>query len=117
MDIVLFGLPAGGALKFSSDGNLYLSIGDGGGAELARPDANPPLMGSILRFAPEGQIPEGISFKKSPVHASGFRNPSSHSIRIRAKCTPPTTVRCAAIGSYGLSAGVPRLAGKFRPCV
>ncbi|CAA9272916.1 MAG: Cytochrome c551/c552 [uncultured Arthrobacter sp.] len=92
----------GGDLHFGSDGNLYVSVGDGGCdyAEKTRcqyeNDASRDrhvLLGKILRITPDGSIPEGNPYTgpdsarcntngSTPsanncqeTYASGFRNP------------------------------------------
>ena len=78
MEVILPGLPAweehsGGALVFGPDSNLYLSVGDTRTSQLARVPHS--LEGSILRFTPQGLIPNDNPTPWSPVYASGFRNP------------------------------------------
>lgn len=71
----------GGDLAFGPDGNLYISSGDGGGAN------DPPNnaqnlnnnLGKILRIHPESNgsytIPNNNPFSGSPIWAYGLRNP------------------------------------------
>ncbi len=92
----------GGDVKFGKDGNLYVSVGDGGCdyAEKTRcqyeNDASRDknmLLGKLLRITPEGDIPEGnpytgpesarcnvngrtvVGNNCQETYASGFRNP------------------------------------------
>jgi glucose/arabinose dehydrogenase len=62
----------GGALDFGPDGKLYLIFGDGN--QLA--EARDPLthQGSLLRYNPDGSIPEDNPFPGSAVYAYGLRN-------------------------------------------
>jgi len=62
----------GGSLDFGPDGKLYLDFGDTNIPETA---ANPEMLeGSILRYNPDGSIPDDNPFPGSPVYAYGFRN-------------------------------------------
>ncbi len=79
----------GGSLAFGPDGYLYISTGDGGGAD----DAHPPygnaqnisnLLGKILRIDVDGGLPYavppdnpffGVTNARPEMYALGFRNP------------------------------------------
>ena len=80
----------GGQLAFGPDGNLYIGLGDGGGANdigVGHPDigngqARDTLLGSILRITPDGAgyaIPKDNPFAegegRGEIWAYGFRNP------------------------------------------
>ena len=62
----------GGRLAFGADGKMYLTIGDTDVPELAADPAK--LEGSILRYNPDGSIPDDNPFSGSPVYAFGLRN-------------------------------------------
>ena len=77
--VILDSLPAatiyahnGGRIAFGPDGKLYLSIGDTDVPELAQDPMK--LEGSILRYNPDGTIPNDNPFPGSPVYATGLRN-------------------------------------------
>ena len=77
--VILDNLPAtttfahnGGRLKFGPDGKLYISIGDTDVPEFSQDPSN--LAGSILRYNPDGSIPEDNPIPGSPVYAMGLRN-------------------------------------------
>ena len=62
----------GGALSFGPDGKLYLMYGDMDDADNA---TNLDVAGgSILRFNPDGTIPEDNPFPDSPIYSYGHRN-------------------------------------------
>lgn len=69
----------GGAMAFGKDGKMYIAVGDGNNANLAQ-NLN-SMQGKILRINSDGSIPADNPFnvpgdtKKSPIWASGFRNP------------------------------------------
>lgn len=63
----------GGRIAFGPDGMLYVCTGDVGQAETAQDIEN--LGGKILRYKPDGSIPEDNPFRGSPVYAYGLRNP------------------------------------------
>jgi glucose/arabinose dehydrogenase len=84
----------GGQLQFGPDGDLYISVGDGGGGDDTEQNAQPTdrLLGKILRIAPgttSYSIPPGNPFAGAPlcstdghpgsgcpeVWAYGLRNP------------------------------------------
>jgi glucose/arabinose dehydrogenase len=76
--IIIDHLPAfyyhvGGALAFGPDGMLYLTTGDRLLPELAQDPGS--LAGKILRYQPDGGIPEDNPIPGSPVYALGLRNP------------------------------------------
>lgn len=104
-EVILFSAPKpqwnhnGGGIAFGPDGNLYFSLGDGGGANDGLADAPPshgptgngqnidsPL-GKVLRVDVDGGVPYAIPpsnpFAGSPgldeIYAYGFRNPYSFS--------------------------------------
>ena len=62
----------GGRLAFGPDGKLYVTIGDTNVPDLAQDPKE--LAGSILRFNPDGSIPDDNPFPGSPVYAIGLRN-------------------------------------------
>ena len=77
--VIVEGLPAttnvfhnGGRIAFGADGKLFLSIGDTDVPDLAQ-DPN-ELEGSILRYNPDGSIPDDNPIPGSPVYAIGLRN-------------------------------------------
>ena len=72
LPFALEGFHNGGRIAFGPDGKLYLSIGDIWMQELSQDPAKLP--GSILRFNPDGSIPEDNPLQDSPVYAIGFRN-------------------------------------------
>jgi len=63
----------GGALAFGPDGMLYVTAGDATRPEAAQDPAS--LAGKLLRYRPDGSIPADNPDPKSPVYASGLRNP------------------------------------------
>ncbi len=77
--VILDNLPAttvifhnGGRIAFGPDGKLYVSIGDTDVPELAQDPTR--LEGSILRYNPDGSIPDDNPIPGSPVFATGLRN-------------------------------------------
>jgi glucose/arabinose dehydrogenase len=74
---VLTGIPNGfvhdgGRLLFSPDGNLFVSTGETGQAQLAQDPRS--LGGKILRITPDGRPAPGNPVKGSPVWTMGHRN-------------------------------------------
>lgn len=67
------GAHAGGALAFGPDGMLYLSVGDVRLLDAVQ-DLKSPI-GKILRFRPDGSVPQDNPLGNSPVYALGVRNP------------------------------------------
>ncbi len=67
-----------GAMVFGIDGKLYVSVGDGSGADLAQSMTS--LHGKILRLNPDGSIPEDNPFyhlatgRHRAIYALGLRN-------------------------------------------
>jgi aldose sugar dehydrogenase len=77
-ELVVGGLPAsyyhaGGALRFGPDGRMYLTTGDILESGLAQDPET--LVGAVLRYESDGQIPADNPFPGSPVYAYGLRNP------------------------------------------
>ncbi len=66
------GLHNGGAIEFGPDGMLYVSTGDNEQPMSAGDAAS--LRGKILRYTPEGSIPDDNPSPGSPVYAMGLRN-------------------------------------------
>jgi len=64
---------AGAALAFGPDGMLYSSLGDA--TDQAWPQQVAIPAGKILRYRPDGSVPEDNPFPGSPVYALGLRNP------------------------------------------
>ena len=79
MTVILDDLPIGaavhngGRLGFGPDGKLYVSIGDTQDRESAQDLGK--LSGKILRYNPDGTIPDGGPLPGTPVFALGLRNP------------------------------------------
>lgn len=63
---------AGAALAFGPDGMLYLTSGDAGDPGNARDLRS--HSGKVLRYTPDGGIPDDNPFPGSPVYALGLRN-------------------------------------------
>lgn len=92
-ETVLFDLPDlslasshnGGALKFGSDGNLYVAVGDN--ADTSRPQDLAHPFGKILRFNDDGTIPPDNPFVTTQagwgraVWAYGLRNPFTFAVQ------------------------------------
>lgn len=75
---VLAGIPRasnhdGGRIAFGPDGMLYITAGDA--SERSNAQDLESLGGKILRVTPEGKIPAGNPFPRSPVWSYGHRNP------------------------------------------
>ena len=77
--VILDSLPAttvtthnGGRLAFGPDGKLYVSIGDTNVPEHSQDLSR--LEGAILRYNPDGSIPDDNPVPGSPVFAKGLRN-------------------------------------------
>ena len=62
----------GGSLDFGPDGKLYLIYGDTNRTDRAQDPLLPE--GSVLRYNPDGSIPDDNPFHNSPVYAYGIRN-------------------------------------------
>jgi len=63
----------GGRIAFGPDGMLYICTGDTWQSEIAQ---NKDILGGkILRYTPDGDIPDDNPFAGSPVYSLGFRNP------------------------------------------
>jgi len=62
----------GGRIDFGPDGMLYATQGDTGHRTSAQSTRD--LRGSIMRFTPEGDIPEDNPWPETPVWAKGLRN-------------------------------------------
>src|SRR3954452_2509669 len=63
----------GGRIAFGPDGKLYVTVGETGSQSLApRRDVR---NGKILRINPNGSIPRGNPFGRSPIWSYGHRNP------------------------------------------
>ena len=75
----------GGALRFGSDGKLYVAVGDNARSFKSR-DVN-SVLGKILRLNPDGTIPEDNPFYETTqginrsVWALGLRNPFTFAIQ------------------------------------
>jgi hypothetical protein len=77
--VILEDLPAtrgrshnGGRIAFGPDGMLYVVIGDLEDPELVQDLAS--TAGSILRYTPDGSVPEDNPTPGSPIYAYGLRN-------------------------------------------
>lgn len=80
MTVIVDGLPAGlncchngGRIQFGPDGKLYVTLGDVENADTSQRPEDAP--GGILRYNPDGTIPEDNPFPGSPTWAYGLRNP------------------------------------------
>ena len=72
MDLPAAMFHAGCALAFGPDGMLYVTVGDARRPSEAGRQRS--LVAKVLRYTPEGGIPEDNPFPDSPVYASGLRN-------------------------------------------
>ena len=77
--VILNDLPAttgtrhnGGRISFGPDGKLYVVIGDIDIPEISQDLTN--VAGSILRYNPDGSVPDDNPLPGSPIYASGLRN-------------------------------------------
>ena len=77
--VILDNLPAtlgashnGGRIAFGPDGKLYVTIGDIFVSESSQDLTN--LAGSILRYNPDGSVPDDNPLPGSPIYAYGLRN-------------------------------------------
>jgi aldose sugar dehydrogenase len=75
--VVVDDLPVGtvhnaGDLQFGPDGRLYVSVGDTGTADLAQADGS--LAGRVLRYEPDGGVPDDNPVPGSPEWCRGLRN-------------------------------------------
>jgi glucose/arabinose dehydrogenase/PKD repeat protein len=60
----------GGAMAFGSDGNLYVTLGDGGGRSDNYSQQLHMLLGKIIRITPDGGIPDGNPFTSETGYTS-----------------------------------------------
>ncbi len=67
------GVNPGGRIAFGTDGLLYVALGDFGQPELVQDDAH--LHGKLLRYNPDGTIPDDNRVSGSPLYARGLRDP------------------------------------------
>lgn len=63
----------GGRIAFGPDRMLYITTGETFRSELSQDRSS--LGGKLLRVDPEGHVPEGNPYNKSPVYSYGHRNP------------------------------------------
>lgn len=75
--VIVDGIPAhqlhaGSALAFGPDGALYLTMGDGAIPATAADPTD--RRGTVMRYAPDGSIPEDNPVPGDPVYAWGFRD-------------------------------------------
>ncbi len=78
--IIVDGLPArhthsGAALRFGPDGMMYVTIGDNGKPPFGQDMSS--LIAKILRYTPDGEIPEDNPSPPSPIYTLGNRNTQS----------------------------------------
>ena len=78
--IIVDNLPAtktarhnGGRIAFGHDGMLYAVVGDIDISEVSQDLTH--LAGSILRYNPDGSVPDDNPFPGSPIYAYGLRSP------------------------------------------
>ena len=77
--VVIDNLPAtsgtshnGGRIAFGPDGKLYVTVGDTFVSDTSQDLTN--LAGSILRYNPDGSVPDDNPLPGSPIYAYGLRN-------------------------------------------
>lgn len=66
---------AGGAVAFGPDGNLYVTVGEALASEFSNDTET--ASGRVLRYRPDGSIPNDNPIPGSPVYAIGLRNPQA----------------------------------------
>jgi glucose/arabinose dehydrogenase len=67
-----YGMHAGGALAFGSDGKLYITVGNAYIPAAAQDKGS--LLGKVLRINKDGSTPQDNPFPGSPVYTLGHRN-------------------------------------------
>ncbi len=63
----------GGRIAFGHDGMLYAVVGDIDISEISQDLSH--VAGSILRYEPDGSVPDDNPFPGSPIYANGLRSP------------------------------------------
>ncbi len=63
----------GGRIAFGHDGMLYAVVGDIDISEISQDLSH--VAGSILRYEPDGSVPDDNPFPDSPIYAYGLRSP------------------------------------------